>query len=865
MKWWIHTLIWAAMIVSVYPVAAEEALTPFVIPAETHANSWLRMETTPVRVDSPYVTVRNGHFAWGEERLRLWGVNFSFGANLPTFEDAPTVADRLAAAGVNSVRCHHMDTSLYPNGLFNALDGRTLDETAMARLDYFIDQLARRGIFVNINLHVGRAHSAYLDDIPAPATQFDKIVGIFTPELIEAQKDFARQILNRVNTVRNVRYGDDPAVAFVEITNEDSFFMWDGDQQLRALPTFYADLLQSQYNGWLKKRYGTDEALQEAWSAGEEPLGPNLLINGDFSNKVSGTNRPSNWILEQHETSRATFDQADYLGVTAGRVTTTNDDGVSWHIQLNQTSLPVKGARVYTLSFQAAAASARSLTCNVAQAHDPWGSLGLARTIALTPEWQAFQFTFTCTADDDNARVNVAFGGDDATVYLANVHFSTGGTTGLKENESLNNDSVALYADHEGLAREMDRWRFLAETEKKYFNEMFSFIKQTLKTRALVTGTIVFGPLGLYAQSDMDFIDSHAYWKHPRFPNQPWDPADWIVDQEAMTDQPENATLFGIVAERLAGKPFTLSEYNHPAPMDYQAECVPMVASFAAAHDVDAVWLYSYEHDVSSWDQEYFDSFFDIRGNPAKWGFVRAGAALFRNFGLGTLGSEQAVPLAGSSDTLTQLADLHRRLDRDMPHVLQELGGVTREILLSERRALSFESTRTVADNHETSPVVLEWTVENGRGLYGARGAGGWAWTGHADRFRAGSDGRIVIDSPGFYALTLTPLDGRSLEASRSLLVTACGRSENTDMIFSEDRTTVGRNWGRGPVRIQPAAGSVKLPAGQWRAWALGPDGRPTSAAVVRTTDAGSRLMLDPSHGTLWYVIKQTAQSMLAY
>jgi hypothetical protein len=47
----------------------------------------------------------------------------------------------------------------------------------------------------------------------------------------------------------------------------------------------------------------------------------------------------------------------------------------------------------------------------------------------------------------------------------------------------------------------------------------------------MVTGTIVFGPLGLYAQSDMDFIDSHAYWQHPQFPNRPWDSGDWLMNR----------------------------------------------------------------------------------------------------------------------------------------------------------------------------------------------------------------------------------------------------------------------------------------------------------------------------------------------
>ena len=42
------------------------------------------------------------HF-YQDHRVRIWGVNLSFGANFPTHQAAPHVAARLAAAGVNSV------------------------------------------------------------------------------------------------------------------------------------------------------------------------------------------------------------------------------------------------------------------------------------------------------------------------------------------------------------------------------------------------------------------------------------------------------------------------------------------------------------------------------------------------------------------------------------------------------------------------------------------------------------------------------------------------------------------------------------------------------------------------------------------
>ena len=60
----------------------------------------------------------------------------------------------------------------------------------------------------------------------------------------------------------------------------------------------------------------------------------------------------------------------------------------------------------------------------------------------------------------------------------------------------------------------------------------------------------------------MDYIDDHAYWQHPHFPP-PWDPKNWTMCQRGLGQQPRG-TLGRWPARRVAGMPFTVSEYNHP-------------------------------------------------------------------------------------------------------------------------------------------------------------------------------------------------------------------------------------------------------------------------------------------------------------
>ncbi|MHC4585095.1 MAG: carbohydrate binding domain-containing protein [Planctomycetota bacterium] len=668
-------------------------MVPFVIPAKPNPDSLIAFTSfESVRTDSNRLQAQDGHFYRRGERVRLWGVNLSFGANLPRHEDAPYIAARLAAAGVNTVRCHHMDTARWPRGLWNAEDGKTISPEALDRLDFFLDQLARHGIYVNINLHVGRAHSEYMD-LPKANRQYDKISNIFTPALIDAQKQFARQLLTHINPYRKVRYADDPAVAFVEITNENSFFMWASEDTLRTLPPYYSDILQEKFNVWLKNRYGSDKKLRRIWSEGAEKLGKNQLKNSNLQMTTPGKRLPTTWNLEQHSGCRASVSRQRYKSKNALCIEIDKADDTEWHLQFNQGGISVKAGQYYTVVFEAAADEPRKISCSVSQAHSPWSNLGLSRDVELGQNWQTFRFGFVAKSDDDNARLSFAFGTGKVPIRLANVRLHPGGRVSLLKGESIRSGSVAVFADNESPMRTLDRMQFLAETEKAYFDGMRNFIKEDLGCKALVTGTIVFGPLGLYTQSDMDFIDVHAYWQHPRFPGRPWDRGNWIVEQKPMTDYPAEATLFRLATARLSGKPFTLSEYNHPAPLDSQAECVPMATSFAAAQDWDAVWLYTYSHSSDDWYRENMNSYFDIDSNPAKWGFMRAGAAIFRDGLVQPLeGSMRAELDVRPDDLAPKLAQLHLKHDRNMMNVVSDVCGATRQSILSNKLFVSFRT-----------------------------------------------------------------------------------------------------------------------------------------------------------------------------
>jgi len=862
--------------VLIFPcLAAADDFVPFVIPGEVNPKSAIALPPMPaIKPNGERLVVKGDKFYVGQERFKVWGVNLCFAANFPKHEDARRVAARLAASGVNSVRFHHMDSANYSSGIWDGKEKNKFHPEALERLDYFIDQLAQHGIYANINLHVGRAHSKTLG-LHAGVETHDKMIDLFTPELIEMQKQYARELLGHVNQYRKVRYADDAAVGFVEINNENSLFMWSAPEKLPTLPDFYAKILQTKFNAWLKQQFGTTEKIKAAWGKEAVPLGENLLVK-DLARATGG--KPG-WNLEQHSGCAAALKPLNSGKLVGVRIEISKADNETWHIQFNHSGLPVTAAKPYSVSFKARADAARSITYSVGMAHDPWGPLGLHGNANLTTDWKTFHVGFTPTADDKNARLNFQLSGNPAAVEIADVVFQEGGGQGLVEGESLETGTIAVFPTTEPKLRMIDRMKFMAELERAYYSGMRDFLRQELGVKAPITGTIVFGPLGMWAQQDMDFIDAHAYWKHPHFPRRPWDPNDWIVEQKAMVDSAERSTLPTLAASRLAGKPYTVSEYNHPAPNDYQAECVPLLAAFGGAQDWDGVWFFAYSHN-QDWDKPSFDSFFDMRSNPAKWGFMLPGGILFKR----SYQSERRTFVLDKTGDRADLALLQAKYHLNMAGAagvkLRDIFGASAQPINVSLTPVATRSNTPPEDiemrcgmdellrsNEETLREILPKPKALAGWLANDDDSAGKCFAGanYLAEFvcATGPEKKATNSQHPAFAMGVS-LDGQNIFRTKSYLIAICGRCENTDMKFSADRRTVGTNWGHGPVRIE--AITVEIPTPRHirkqpaKLFALGPDGVPTGEVPLikgdKNKNSSDHWEIGPKYGTMWYWLR---------
>jgi hypothetical protein len=228
------------------------------------------------------IGIRDGRLALPDgRRFRIWGVNVTGPGALPAKEAASRIAAVLARSGVNCVRFHMLDRAA-PGGVIagNRDDTRTLDPAQMERLDRFVAELKRRGIYTNLNLNVGRTYKAGDGVKDHELLGFAKALTFFDPRLRELQREYARQLLTHRNPHTGTTYAEEPAVAIVEFVNENSLVeAWMNGRLLGQntrrnpgtwsdIPASYAADLTERYNTWLGTHAAPDALARWRQQAG---------------------------------------------------------------------------------------------------------------------------------------------------------------------------------------------------------------------------------------------------------------------------------------------------------------------------------------------------------------------------------------------------------------------------------------------------------------------------------------------------------------------------------------------------------------------------------------------------------------------
>lgn len=275
-----------------------------------------------------FVRVKKGHFYFEDGiRVRFLGFNVAARSNTPDHETADKMAERFASMGVNMIRLHAADAPIgeepaswssckeaplldYQNG-----NGRKFNKEGLDRFDYFVAKLKEKGIYLHIDLIAARDFRQGDGlDYPGDPGSCLKRFPMYNTRMIELQKEYARMLLCHVNPYTNLALADDPAVAVVQINNEESAIngtmATDGREDMQP----YREEVQKKFNHFLLMKYGSRQQLKKAWTKDgicalgedEDPAqGTVLGVDGEAYQPVNDPAQP--WDCEVNPARYADF------------------------------------------------------------------------------------------------------------------------------------------------------------------------------------------------------------------------------------------------------------------------------------------------------------------------------------------------------------------------------------------------------------------------------------------------------------------------------------------------------------------------------------------------------------------------------
>jgi hypothetical protein len=809
------------------------------------------------------VLVRHGQFvtAGNGERIRFWGCNLSSGEAFPDAATADRLAHRLAQGGVNIARLHHLDNpwsvdsggSLWKPGTQDRIQ---IDPAQLDKLHRLVAALKAQGIYSNVNLKVSRTHTE-ADGFPASIAQtpqFQKRLDYFQQRIVDLQKDFARQLLTAKNPYTGLSLAEDPAVAVVEINNENSLLglrTRDIGDGLETLPEPFRGELTALWNAWLREHYTNDDALAAAWSAAATPLGESPLSPA------------SRWMADAQPGNDVRVASSD---PSTAHMVVKPGDGVRLRSAAFLDQLRFAENATYTLTFSARADQRRPIEVAVSRDEagwrtDKWRTRGLRQILTLAPEWQDFRLVFTThSLVDVGSRLSVLAGHVPGEIWIENLRLESGSVTaGLRPGQSARAGTVPIPTD--ATPRQWnDYLSFLVAVEQRYVAEIRDYLRNELKVQAPIVCTQANygGIAGLVREQPSEFIDAHAYWQHPDWgnPTSTWDTANYTINNTSQIAEfgPRWFGEFGGIALlRVSGKPFSVTEVDYPAPNDYAAEMYPLLATFGGLQDWDAIYPFDSVAAGEEPDNGSIRTFFDQSHHPAKWGFGPFATRVFR-LGL--------VPPAESTRELLVSApfwdEAHHVDVLWLKHQMgQDLGFLTDRLSVNENLLGPGESSHVRRSGESRLTSIRLVSARRGP-VYLAAAPHAAAALGYlgGSTLTAG-DLAVSCDVFGlnFAAVTAVALDGRPLAHSARVLVTLAARAENQGSQWNAVRTSTGEVWGKGgPPIAERVPATVRVQSGgPRRVLALAPDG--SAAGEIAATFAAGWLSFSTREGpaTLHY------------
>ena len=304
----------------------------------------------------------------------------------------------------------------------------------------------------------------------------------------------------------------------------------------------------------------------------------------------------------------------------------------------------------------------------------------------------------------------------------------------------------------------------------------------------------------------MDFIDGHGYWQHPG----KRDGKTWIKNTPMVND-PWDSTVTQFARTPVVGRPYTISETNHPFPHVYACEGFPILTAYSLFHDWDGIYWFAYGQGPAEEVEKGIRGSFNMSVDPMKMTTMAALAPLWYRHDIQP--AKKRIVRSYSHEQIIERIRAERWKER--PFFDPKFPRST-----PLRFATRFTLDGSPGDEYpadcdrdhlESDTGELRWcNAEKKRGTVTIDTQHTSALIGFVRTSDRGTDHLKADVENDFCTIMLTTLDERPIRNAKRLLLVTTARATNTGFAFEEDGQTVAK-WGTGPTLIEPVTGHVIL------------------------------------------------------
>jgi hypothetical protein len=754
-----------------------------------------------------------------------------------------------------------MEAAAAPRGILNA-DMRTLNPKQLDRFDYFFAALKKNGIYSDINLQVTRKYPGLLPP-DSQGQKSAKGIDLFQPNLIQHQKEYAKNLLLHRNPYTGNRYVDEPAVVLVEINNENGLLKEWQAGHLDHINLTYKQTLRSQWEDWLSKRYASKRERLSVWTGNWITDANILAINKETNGWQLQLGNGASGSLQPIADKKLTID-ITHQGIQ------------DWDAQIHWPNIALYAKKRYKLSLKLRANTHSRITIYVGQNHFPWKNLW-HQSVDVSNDWKTLESEFSIPVDEAQARLTITGLGlikqklDVADVKLSSLILTNKITPIAANLDTLKLPTIQSFKSLDINIRQ-DWMQFLWDTELAYWTDMQSYLRNSLGVKSLLIGTQALSYSPAAIQASLDVIDVHGYWDHPVYPHKPFDMHDWTMQNDFLAGNANPSTVTDLAMFRVFGKPFVVTEYDHPFPTLYEAEGLPLISAYGAFQDWDGVFQYCYGLHSGDWKYDQVSHFFDSHANPVKMIGILASALLFRredvkaslianqqpilpfdnkaSTWIPTMLAYNRVPSAGEFGlsrnlALYQAVGFNSALNDSSTGA--GLGSRVIDTLISRLMIKTHAVTSDTGEltwNHPNSVVTID--TPRSKGIIGA------PWS----SIQLGEWKFELLNAPTERGVLLTHvMEGNDFKNASKVLVIAMSEIKNASKNVV-NKSKLNDPWGgSGSTQLALTPVRLELPTLPRRvhAWALDPRGNRMTPIAIQGTE---RAIITLDKKTLWYEIQ---------